>query len=551
MDVFPLRSELLPMDQFETYLIFLGIIVIIGQLFSKSPIPTSLLLVIAGMLLGFVPNFPRIDLNPQLVLNIFLPILIYQISSFSSWIDIRKNFRPIALLSVGHVVFITFLVAIITHTLIPEFNWPLAIILGAVISPPDDVAIVSIAEKIRMPERVMTILEGEGMLNDATMLILFRFALAAVVTHEFAPMKAGSHFILIVCGETLYGLLLGYVMGELRAKIHNSTLHIIASFLTPFLAYFPVIKLGGSGIIATAVTGFVIGNVYAVRFNPEFRLISRAVWPALAFIIQSLVFLLVGLDLRMILNNISSISSSSLFLYSIVIILTIIIGRFIWVFGAMYYLPRILFPSIRKKDPYPPWQYPFVISWAGMRGGISLAAVLAVPTLPIMIEGANSRDLLIFLVFGAIVATLLLQGLTLPWILKILGIRKLGEYEEYKEHITELSVRKYLVKAVLRWLKEYKEQIKDNPKLLERVKLYIQEYRMTKTLLKERIAQHGDSALEHDEQAEIEDETSTLLQMIEVERAELLRLWRKEKISLGLRNKLLERLDHRSKHLPQ
>jgi Na+/H+ antiporter len=537
------------MGQLETYLILLAIIVVIGQLFSKSPIPISLLLVITGMLLSLVPIFPHINLNPTLVLNVFLPVLVYQISAFTSWQDFKKNLRPIALLSVGHVIFIVILIAVIMHALIPQLSWPLAFVLGAVIAPPDSVAIVSIAEKIRMPARIVTVLEGEGMLNDATALILFRFALAAVVTHEFYLMHAVANFFAVVIGETLYGLVLGYAIGELRLKLRTPMLHITASILTPFLAYLPAEMLGGCGVLATVVTGFVIGHIYSVRFAPEFRLVSRAMWPALAFVMQSILFLLVGLDLRSILDGISSIATHSLLLYGVAIIATIIVGRFIWVYFAVAHLPRFLFPSIRKKDPQLPWQFPFVVSWAGMRGGISLAAALAVPLLPAVAGSANSRDLLIFLVFCAIAATLLLQGLTLPWLLKAIGISKYGQCEKYTEHLAELSARKKMSKAVLRWLVAYKEKIKEDQKLLDGVKLYIREYRMLRTQLRTRIDGHNNE-LPHDEKSEVMDEIFLLSQIIEIERTELLRLWRKEEINLTVRNKLLERLDHRAKHLP-
>ena len=196
-----------------------------------------------------MPGIPAIDLDPKVVLNIFLPILVYQISSFASWNDFKKNKRPIALLSVGHVIFITAIVAWVIHALIPELGWPLAFIIGAVLSPPDDVAIVAIAEKIRMPNRVITILKGEGLFNDATALILFRFALAALLTHQFSAVHAVTTFFAIIIGETLYGLAVGYIMGELKVKISNTVLHVIASVLTPFLAYTPAVMLGGSGVL--------------------------------------------------------------------------------------------------------------------------------------------------------------------------------------------------------------------------------------------------------------------------------------------------------------
>lgn len=537
-------------ETIQTYVMLFSIVFLVGQFFSKTSIPIALLLVITGMLLSPIPMFQHINLNSSIVLNIFLPLLIYQISSFASWSDIKKNLRPIMLLSVGHVLFMMILVALVIHALIPQMGWPLAFVLGAVISPPDDVAIVAIAEKIRMPERIVTILEGEGMLNDATALILFRFALAAAITHEFMPIKAFTDFFIVVIGETIYGFILGHVIGKIRLKVKNSMLHIIASLVTPFLAYLPAEEMGGSGVLATVVTGFVIGHVYAVRYTPEYRLIARTLWPALSFLIQNLLFLLVGLDMHASLIRISALSAQSLLLYSFAVIATVIIGRFIWVFGSMIYLPRIIFPSILKKDPYPPWQYPFIISWAGMRGGISLAAALAVPALPTLIEGVNPRDLLIFLVFSVIIATLVLQGLTLPWLLKFIGVHKFGQYEKYNEHIAELTSRMQMAKAVLRWLAEYKEQVKDSEKHLNQVKLHIREYRMLKNRLKERISSHDGNVI-HDPIAEAQEEIFLLSQIIEIERATLLEIWHQDKINLATRNKLLDQLDHFSKHLPE
>lgn len=534
------------MEIYITYILLFAIIVVVGNAFRNFTLPISLLLVITGMLLSFVPKFPRINLNPDVILNIFLPLLIYQISGFSSWKDVKKNLRPIALLSVGHVIFITVLVAVVIHALIPELGWPLAFVLGAVISPPDDVAIVSIAEKIHMPSRIVTILEGEGMFNDATALILFRFALAAALTHHFYVMHAGEAFVAVIVGETLYGLAVGFVMGEIRRRIPNSSLHMIASILTPFIAYVPAVMLGGCGVLATAVSGFVIGNVYALRFSPEFRLVSRSIWPTLSFGIQSILFLLIGLDLRLIIENISSIAIGSLLLYGLAVIAVVIIGRFIWVYLAAI-LPRILFPGILKKDPYPSWQSLFIISWAGMRGGVSLAAALAVPVLPLAVQGANSRDLLIFLVFCVITATLLLQGLSLPWLLKVMGIQKHAQREKYDEHLAELTAKLKMAAAALKWLKEYREKTED-AELLELIKLNIERYKMQKIKLDAIIKNH-DSEILHDDHLDRNEENCLLTQLIEIEKAKLLHLWQNEKINLVVRDKLLEQLDHRSKHI--
>lgn len=543
------------MEQEITYIFLFSIILVMGLAFKKLMVPMTLILVIAGMILSFIPQFPKVRIDPDLMLHVFLPILIYQISAFSSWYDFKKNIRPITLLSIGHVAFITFIVAYIMHAFIPELGWPLCFILGAVVSPPDDVAIVTIAQKIRFPNRVITILEGEGLLNDATALTLFRFGLAAVATQEFLVGKAVLTYILIIIGEILYGFMMGEILGQIRMRIKDTSLHMIASLLTPFLAFLPPFLLGGSGIIATVITGFVIGHRYVTYFTPEFRLVSYAIWPMISFGINCIIFLLVGLNLRSIIENIAPLSFRSLLLYSSILIGTIIVARFVWVFVVQIFLPRFIFPSILKKDPYPPWQFPFLISWSGMRGPVSLAAALSIPLLPDLSQGAgaNPRDLIIFLAFMVILATFLIQGLTLPWIMKLIKVNQYGEKEAYREHMSELFARKAMVKAALRWLKLYRKESTGDQLLCSQLKIEIMEYRNHLLDLKTRIDHHSD-ALEQETEDNLNEEKRQDIflktQIIEVERQTLIKLWRQEKINLNLRNKLLEKLDHRIKHLP-
>ena len=532
------------------YLFLFFIIVIVGQVFRNSVIPLSLLLVITGMVLSTIPAFPVPELNSELVLNVFLPILIYQISAFSSWKDVKKNIRPISLLSIGHVVFITIVVAVVMHQLIPELGWPLAFVLGAISSPPDDVAIMSITEKIRFPVKLMTILEGEGLFNDATALVIFRYALAALVTHEFYAFHAINYFLLVLVGETAYGLLLGYVIGELRLRIKNPMLNIIASVLTPFAAYVPAEMLGGSGILATAIVGFIIGNYYSARFAPDFRLFSRAFWPSLTFAIQSLLFLLVGLNMRYILQNIAAISISKLVLYSGALIATLIVGRFVWVYGFVIFLPRLLVPSLRRATYHLPWQQIFILAWVGMRGAISVAAAFAIPTLPLMSDGVSPNNLIIFLVFCVLTVTFILQGLTLPWLIKALGVHVHGEQEKYSEHLIELTARLKINNTVLKWLIEYQSQVEDDPRVLKEVNIYVREYKMLKARLKERIANHDIDAT-HDEQMESEGAVMLVSKIIQIERAAIFKLWKEDKISYTIWNRLLDRLDHRLQTLQE
>ncbi len=533
------------LDQIDIGIILLGIITFVGIAFQKSSIPISLLLVLIGMVLSFIHSVPHVYLIPDLVLELFLPLLIYQVSGETSLRDVFKHIQPILLLSIGHVVFITALVAVSVHYLFPDISWPLACVLGAVVSPPDDVAIVSIAEKVHLPKRIITILKGEGMFNDATSLILFRFSLAAVVTHQFVIFNVVTHFVGVVASEILYGMALTYLIGELRIKINDPILQILISILTPFLAYIPAEKLGGSGVIATVVCGLLMGHFYKERFTPEVRLTIRTVWTTLGYITQSFLFLLVGLELPYILERFSAEASTTIFLYSLLIVLVVIAGRFIWVWCSTYITNFQLLKN--KKNTSPRWQELFIISWSGMRGGISLAAALAVPSLPLISDDIDPRDLVILFVFAVIVATLLIQGLTLPWLLQVLGITRYGKREQLDQQMGEVLAQLELNKAVLHWLNEFKELSKDNKKLGEEIKFRIHLYREYKTQLEEDLKSRQTSHIEPRKIAP--NNTILLLKILEVERTELMRLWHEKKINHEVKTKLLRKLDLRARNL--
>lgn len=532
------------MDEFEIGIGLIAIVAMVSVVFRNSRIPLALILVIVGMLISFIPGMPHIRISSHFVLTIFLPLLLYDASAYaSSWQQIRVNLRPIAFLSIGHVLFITVLVACIIHFLLPQMGWPLAFVLGAVISPPDDVAIMAIAEKIRMPATVVNILKGEAMLNDAMALIIFRFALVAALTGTFSLIDSTLTFFMVVGGETLFGIFVGHVIGELRLRVRQPTLQMLISILTPYMAYLPAEKFGGSGVVATVVTGLYIGHYYWERYPPDVRLTARSIWATLSFVVQSILFLLVGLDLHFTFMRNTNLAWPTLLSYSAIIILTVIIGRFIWVFGSEY-LNRWWEKNPNKQLP---WQFSFIISWAGMRGGISLAAALAVPTLP-MVAGIFPKDLLIFLVFSVIVATLLIQGLSLPWLLNKLNIPKEGELEESEEERASLFARLAMTRAVLRWLKDYKTQNLQNEKLLAEIKFRIKEYRIRKLQLRAKLNLRYVNQTQMDI-LDLNDQINLLQQIIDIERQTLLQFWRDNKIDLTTKNKLELQLDLRAKHL--
>ena len=309
---------------------------------------------------------------------------------------------------------------------------------------------------------------------------------------------------------------------------------MITSVVSPFLAYLPAVHFGGCGVLATAMMGIVLRHRFLSQFSPENRVVSRAIWSSLSFAIQGILFLLVGLDLHFVRIGIASIPMIDLMFYASIVILTVIVGRFLWIY-----------PTLRFSRPPASWECCFILSWTGMRGAISLAAVLAVPHLNLQVAGANVRDLIIFLVFCVIFATLVFQGMTLPWLLNKLKISSRKIEESKEESLQEWTARIRLSQGVLAWLTEYKQTLPPNHPLLPEVKFYLRRYQITLNQYKENIK--GIITSQEDLQSEIDREGLLLRnKIIEIERSELSRLWDQDEISNALRNKLMLELDYRT-----
>ena len=413
-------------------------------------VPPAILLVVVGVILALVPGLPRVELVPELVLLLVLPPLIYSAGVAMSWREFRFNLRPIGLLAVGCVVFTTVAVAAVAHAVL-GLSWPVAFVLGAIISPPDVVAPLAIGRRLGLPRRIVVVLEGEGLANDATALILYRFAVAAVSTGAFALGPALTTFVAIFVGEILYGIAVGWLMLRLRHAARDPRVEITLSLVTPYLAFWVPEHLGGSGVLATVATGLYISWNGPMLIAAATRLQGVFVWDLLTYLIEGTVFLLTGLQARTSIERIGALPTGELLLSAAMISAVMIAARFVWVFPATY-LPRWLVPAIARRDPAPAWQVPFILGFTGIRGIVSLAAALSIPLTTASGTLFPHRDLILFLTFCVIVVTVVGQGLLMPSVIRWLGLAELGRAERRAEEADELAARRQTIEAVMRRL---------------------------------------------------------------------------------------------------
>src|SRR5580658_1261480 len=441
----------MPMLSIIPILVFLLVIIAaVAVLATRLKVPPAILLVLTGIVLALLPGLPTVRLAPDLVLLLVLPPVIYSAAVAMSWREFRFNLRPISLLAVGCVVFTTLATAAVTHWLL-GLPWPIGFIVGAIVSPPDAVAPLSIARRLQLPRRILVILEGEGLANDATALILYRFAVAAVSTGVFSLSHAAGAFAAIVVGEVLWGIAVGWLMLRLRAWVRDPRIEILLSLLTPFAAYWPPEHLGGSGVLATVAAGLYMSWNGLALISADTRLQGIFFWNVLIYLTEGLIFLLTGLQARALLAGMTGYSLSELLNSAAVVCAVVILARLVWVYPSTY-LPRRLVPSIGRNDPAPPWQWPLVIGFTGVRGIVSLAAALALPFATDDGLRFPYRDLILFLTFAVILVTLVGQGLLLPTLIRLLGLADTGRRERHDDRNEELAARRQAIEAALAYL---------------------------------------------------------------------------------------------------
>lgn len=408
------------MTDLELVLSLLAIMLILVVLARRINLADPIVLLLAGLGLAILPIWPEVELDPDIVFTVFLPPILFAAAASTSWRDFRRQFAPISFLAIGLVLATMVCIAAVAHTIIPGLNWASAFVLGAIVSPPDAVATVAIVQRIGVPRRIVTVLEGESLVNDATALVSYRFAVVAAVTGVFSFWEAGLNFVYDVAG----GLLAGFVIGRLviwALPYLGEQGGIVASFVAAFGSYLVGESIESSGVLAAVTAGLIYGRYLPVVGNAQFRLQTRAVWDQVVFIINGLVFMLIGLELQPVIEGIVDYSPGQLAWYAVAICLTAILIRIVWVFSASYLL-RVMDGRVRRSRSAPTMATSAVVAWAGLRGVVTLAAALALPRVTATGAPFDDRNLIIFLAFSVIVATLLGQGLTLGPLVRRLNL---------------------------------------------------------------------------------------------------------------------------------
>ena len=502
-----------------------------GLLAKRLQIAEPIVLVLGGLAVSLIPGLPPVELKPEYVFLLVLPPLLYAQAWFTSWKDFYDNIRAISMLAVGLVLFTTTAVAFVAHALVPSIPLAACFVLGAIVSPPDAVAASAIAQRLRLPKQMVTILEGESLVNDATGLIAYRFALAAVVSGGFSFGKASLSFLLVVVGGVLVGLATGWIFARLLCWIRDDLIDIVLSLVAPYVAYIAAERLHVSGVLATVTAGIWLGARSPELLTASARLTGTSFWNTFIFLLNGVVFMLIGLQLPEVVRNLQEHSRPTLISTAATLCGVVIITRMIWVFPSAY-LPRWMSARIRQRDPYPPVRNVIVFGWCGMRGVVSLAAALAIPhTLE---NGAEfpGRDLILFFTFCVILATLVGQGLSLPWL-----IRKLNVSTAHSDESMEREARKAAAHAALARIEQFAAQERFTPEAVA----------SSEAIYHDRLHYLGDELAEAlswspSRQRSIEGRRLRR-EAVEAERKQLIALHREHKLNKELLHKLEHELD--------
>ena len=431
------------LHQLETIILLLVAVHALAAFARKLVVPYPILLVIGGLVLGLIPGMPSFRLDPDIVFLVFLPPILWAAAYFTSWRDFRSNLRPITLLAVGLVLATTAAVAVVAHIMLPGLGWAGAIALGAIVSPPDAVSATAVAKRLSLPRRVVTILEGESLVNDATALILYRAAVMAAISGTFIMSETVLDFFLAAGEGVVVGLLVGVVARWALKLMKDSFSEIAVTLLSPYIAWVLAEQAHASGVLACVAGGLYLRQHFSEAVAPTTRIQARAVWDFLVFVLNGVIFILIGLQLGALREAIPSGTFAPLMVSGALVSITAILVRLIWVPLAAW-IPRLLSPSLRARDPMPAWPSLFLIGWTGMRGIVSLAAALALPLTTASGAPFPFRAEIILITFSVILATLVLQGLSLTPLIRALNLKEDGALER-----EEMQAREHAATAAL------------------------------------------------------------------------------------------------------
>jgi Na+/H+ antiporter len=515
----------------ELLLVLLLSCVALGWLARRFKFPYPIALVAGGAVLALVPNLPQYPFDPQLILVVVLPPILYQAALLTSWTDFKAHIRPIGLLAIGLVAATTLAVGATLKLLVPDVPWAAAFVLGAIVSPPDAVAATAILSRLNMPRRIVTILEGESLVNDASGLVLYKFAVAAVLTGAFSLVNATAQFALVSLGGIGVGALLAFAYIGLHKRLGDPFIEVLTVLTIPYVAYLAAEAIHVSGVLAVVAAGLVRGRYAPEIVSPEMRIMARPVWNLLVFLLNSVVFILIGLQMRSVAAGLDAYPPALLTAVAIAVTLVAVAVRFAWVFPAAY-LPQRLSGRLREAER-PNRNELVIMSWCGMRGIVSLAAALALPLALADGKPFVHRELIIFLTFVVIVATLVGQGLTLAPLIRRLKVGSTWSLQD-----EQVRVRAAMSAAALdaidatamrehipaRWAERLKSEF------AERIALVVTEGgELTPRMEAVNRLRHA---------------------AIHAERAELIRLWRENAIGDEVMHHLMELLDYEQAHLP-
>jgi len=431
-------------------LVLLFFVIAFGALAKRLGTPYPIVLVIGGLILSLIPGIPRITLNPDVVFFVILPPLLYSAAWLTSWREFSFNLVSILFLAVGLVTFTVVGVTQAAHWFLPGLDWRMGLILGAVVAPTDAIAATSIARRVGLPKRIVDILEGESLVNDATALLALEFGVALVVNGTTPTVTSGVlRLIYLSAVGIAVGLLIGEGVHRIEHRIDDGPIEIALSILTPYVAYLAADSIRASGVLAVVTCGLYLGRKSSHFFSASVRLQAWAVWDSLTFVLNGLVFVLIGLQLHYVLETIREYSLGRLILYGSAFSLFLILLRLVWIYPGAYLASKIRRYVFHQDVRVPAWRQTFVVGWTGMRGVISLAAAIALPQTLANGNPFVQRNMIIFLAFCVILVTLVLQGLTLPPLIRSLGLAGVPT-----AHPEEQEARRTILQAALAHLED-------------------------------------------------------------------------------------------------